>query len=178
MLGDPRALSETSCREAGLSDHDLWVRYFELGGMATVEQIVGFVRDGAEAPREHDLLAHALNERFAELGLGRRVYYNDERTTPSALEAPGGALSVYLEGELDIATGPIVREQLARAQAVAPEGLVVDLRDVTFMDASGLRVLLQAALRAKDMGHGFVLAKARPNVRAVLDLTQTAWMHS
>jgi hypothetical protein len=45
------------------------MRYFELGGMSTALQLEAFLL-GALEPGAHDreLIAHALNKRFVELG--------------------------------------------------------------------------------------------------------------
>jgi hypothetical protein len=61
---------------AGLTHGELWLRYFELGGMSTgfeVEAILyGLATPGT---RDHDVIAHALNERFSELGANHPVAY-------------------------------------------------------------------------------------------------------
>jgi len=63
-------------REAGLSHGELWLRYFELGGMSTGFELETFLY-GLVAPdnRDHDVIAHALNERFTELGRNHPVAY-------------------------------------------------------------------------------------------------------
>ena len=63
-------------REAQLSHGDLFMRYFELGGMSTALQLEAFVY-GALEPSAHDreVIAHALNERFVELGGNHPVPY-------------------------------------------------------------------------------------------------------
>jgi hypothetical protein len=67
-------------RRAGLSHSELWLRYFELGGMSTALQLEAFV-DGLLEPtvHDHDLVAHALNERFVELGGNHPVPYLEDR---------------------------------------------------------------------------------------------------
>jgi hypothetical protein len=63
-------------REAELSYGDLFMRYFELGGMSTAFQLEAFLF-GALEPGAHDreVIAHALNERFVELGGNHPVPY-------------------------------------------------------------------------------------------------------
>jgi hypothetical protein len=63
-------------REAGLSLSELWLRYFELGGMSTALELEAYLF-GALIPtaHDHDLVAHALNERFVELGGNHPVPY-------------------------------------------------------------------------------------------------------
>jgi len=61
-------------QEAGLSHGELWFRYFELGGMSTGFDLEAFLY-GILAPSDHDVIAQALNERFAELGGDHPVPY-------------------------------------------------------------------------------------------------------
>jgi hypothetical protein len=73
-------------QDAGLSHGDLWLRYFELGGMSSALQLEALLY-GALEPSAHDreVIAHALNERFVELGGNHPVSYTD---APDAGEDP------------------------------------------------------------------------------------------
>jgi hypothetical protein len=79
MAEDMFDLMERACLDAGLSHDELWMRYFELGGMSTALQVDAFLY-GALVPtvHDHDLLAHALNERFVELGGNHPVPYLED----------------------------------------------------------------------------------------------------
>ena len=65
--------------EVGLSNSDLWFRYFELGGMSTALELEAYLHE-ALTPTSHDrdLVATALNERFSELGGDHPVPYSDD----------------------------------------------------------------------------------------------------
>ncbi|MDA8400744.1 MAG: hypothetical protein ACYDEP_06620 [Acidimicrobiales bacterium] len=67
---------DTYRRDARLTPNELWIRYFELGGMSSPLEleatIYGVLATGAH---DHDLIAHALNERFLELGGDHPVPY-------------------------------------------------------------------------------------------------------
>jgi len=65
--------------DAALSHGELWLRYFELGGMSTGLQLEAYLY-GALRPthHDHDIIAHALNERFVELGGNHPVPYADD----------------------------------------------------------------------------------------------------
>jgi hypothetical protein len=64
-------------KQADLSRSELWLRYFELGGMSTAFQVEAFLHGALEpSPHDHDVLAHALNERFVELGGNHPVPYS------------------------------------------------------------------------------------------------------
>lgn len=77
-MTDGQSDLDSGRRRAGLSHCELFLRYFELGGMATaveVEAIVcGVIVPGAH---DHDVIAHALNERFVELGGNHPIAYSD-----------------------------------------------------------------------------------------------------
>ena len=71
-------VSEATRLDAGLTESDLWLRYFELGGMSPPATVESFM-DGTTEPtdRDHDVLAQALNERFTELGRNHPVPYSE-----------------------------------------------------------------------------------------------------
>ncbi len=62
--------------DAGLSHGELWLRYFELGGMSSAFELEAFLYGALQpSPHDHDVVAHALNERFVELGGNHPVPY-------------------------------------------------------------------------------------------------------
>jgi anti-anti-sigma factor len=73
-----------------------------------------------------------------------------------------------LEGELDASTCRGLAEQL-----IGPPGslIVVDLRDLTFMDSSGLGVIHEARRIAIKDGGNLVVCRPRPMVHRVLEIT-------
>lgn len=78
-MGEPVDALEQARRDTGLSVSDLWMRYFALGGMSSameVEAILYGALVGEVVDR--DLLAVALNERFAELGGDHPLPYSDD----------------------------------------------------------------------------------------------------
>lgn len=81
MSAPTRTVSASTRDDAGLSPPELWRRYVELGGMSTSEEVESILRtEVLPTTHNHNLLAHALNERFSELGLNHPVRY--EETTP------------------------------------------------------------------------------------------------
>ena len=70
---------EQARRETGLSVPDLWYRYFALGGMRSALDVEAYLYGALIADvYERDLLAVALNERFAELGGDHPVPYSSD----------------------------------------------------------------------------------------------------
>jgi hypothetical protein len=67
-------------QDAALSHGELWLRYFELGGMSTGLQLEAYLY-GALEPSGHDrdVIAHALNERFVEMGGNHPVPYVEDQ---------------------------------------------------------------------------------------------------
>lgn len=64
---------------AGLSKGELWLRFFELGGMSTGLEVEAYLYGALVATtQEHDVLVHALNERFVELGGNHPIPYSDD----------------------------------------------------------------------------------------------------
>jgi anti-anti-sigma factor len=83
------------------------------------------------------------------------------------------SIRIVLRGELDMETGPRADEELRRAEAEQPPVLVLDLREVTFFDSTGLQIVLDADVRAREEGHRFVVALAEGGEpRRVLELAK------
>ena len=78
-----------------------------------------------------------------------------------------GSVSVVLSGEFDIASVPLLAEKLKDALTMSPH-LVVDLHEVTFLDAAMLSTLLAAQHQALTRDGSLVLVGATPWVEKVL----------
>jgi anti-sigma B factor antagonist len=75
--------------------------------------------------------------------------------TVEQLTDPDGTARVVVQGELDLAAAPMLRDALDGLRRDA-RSTVLDLRGLTFMDSSGLRVLLEAG-RHREAGWGVTL---------------------
>ncbi|MGH3503335.1 MAG: hypothetical protein ACRDQA_20930 [Nocardioidaceae bacterium] len=61
-----------------LSAEEVWIRYFALGGVAGMTEIDAYINGLMPmAPAQHDVLAHAINERLDELAPPRAPYTDD-----------------------------------------------------------------------------------------------------
>jgi anti-anti-sigma factor len=86
----------------------------------------------------------------------------------AADDGGGGTVTITVIGEVDIATAPAFRDALT--QCFARSGrIVVDARQVGFLDMTGAGLLAAAAHRAAETGRQFVVMPS-PLVRRVLDL--------
>ncbi len=73
-----------------------------------------------------------------------------------------------VEGEIDAHTAP----HLAAALTEIPDAdIVIDFCGVTFMDSSGLRVLVEATTRAVDQGHELIISNPSAAVRRVIEIS-------
>jgi len=78
---------------------------------------------------------------------------------------PQGGSQLTLRGELDLATAGRLEQALASASAP----VVLDLRGLTFMDSTGVRVLLEAAEDAD--GRLSIIPPAAGDARLTIDET-------
>jgi anti-sigma B factor antagonist len=74
-------------------------------------------------------------------------------------------------GDLDLATADTLSDEIGRLRERGFEKLVLDLRGLTFLDSSGLHVLVRAREEALEDGAGFALIDGAPTVCRVLDIT-------
>ena len=88
--------------------------------------------------------------------------------------AEGEVTVVALEGEIDLASVPEIEDRIAAAERENPDQLVIDVRGITFMDSSGLRVLLAAHHRAREAGREFALVRGSEAVDRLLKVTGLA----
>jgi anti-anti-sigma factor len=83
----------------------------------------------------------------------------------------GSAWVLAASGELDLRTSPQLEQRLDRVWAAGAELVILDLRQIEFMDSTGLRVLLGAHQRAQETGRRFALVRGADQVERVLTLT-------
>jgi anti-anti-sigma factor len=79
-----------------------------------------------------------------------------------------GYLMVSPHGDVDLATADTVRAALESHDG--PDPLLLDLRNVDFLDTSGLRVIVEAAHRAEADGHRFAVVRGPARVQRILDI--------
>ena len=80
--------------------------------------------------------------------------------------------TIIVHGDIDIAGGPILEDALRAAQQTNKQ-VIIDLRDVSFIDSSGLRSLLNASRRATEQSSHIVLREVGPEVTRLLEITGT-----
>jgi stage II sporulation protein AA (anti-sigma F factor antagonist) len=86
--------------------------------------------------------------------------------------ATGDFSIVRLPDEIDLSVGSEVLDLLLSTINRAGPHLVVDARDVRFMDSSGLNALVRARDRAEAMGGSVHLVAAGRRLRRLLEITR------
>jgi anti-sigma B factor antagonist len=84
---------------------------------------------------------------------------------------PSGAVRIALRGELDLNHAYSFDEELRAVEGGRPPCIVLDLRELTFMDSCGLGRLLAARRRARRAGRRLVLVRGGRAISALLAMT-------
>jgi anti-anti-sigma factor len=83
-----------------------------------------------------------------------------------------GASSILsLSGEFDLAAAQEVRDRLQQLRLDEPRALVLDMRDISFIDSSGIRVILEIWNDSRQNGFSLGVVPG-DRVRSVLQVVQ------
>lgn len=93
----------------------------------------------------------------------------------SAISSDGAAV-VRLCGELDLNTAPRAEQAIVDELGPGARNLIVDLRNLEFCDAAGLRVFVRARQRAQQAGARLRLVHPTAMVRRVLEVAELGWL--
>jgi anti-sigma B factor antagonist len=84
-----------------------------------------------------------------------------------------GCVRVAAWGELDLSSAPELDATLDQVERIA-RSVVLDLRGLTFLDSSGVTLLLRHTQRAASDGFALSIVAPEPRVARVLELTGVA----
>ena len=83
----------------------------------------------------------------------------------------GRVLTAYLEGEIDHHSAKIMRETIDREiNATAPQMLVLDFKDVSFMDSSGIGLVMGRYKELKKCDGELHIVNTAANITKVMKL--------
>jgi anti-sigma B factor antagonist len=74
-----------------------------------------------------------------------------------------------LHGEIDLNVSPQLATRFTELVESKPGKIVVDLTDVTYIDSSGLAVLMVGMQQVKEYGGKFALVGLQSDVRSILE---------
>jgi anti-anti-sigma factor len=78
---------------------------------------------------------------------------------------------LVLQGELDVSTAPVLLEYLQASNGGVPENFCLDLSDLDYVDATGLRLLVTMHQRARADGTRFTLTAPSKEFLKLLEVT-------
>jgi anti-sigma B factor antagonist len=76
---------------------------------------------------------------------------------------------IAVEGDVDAFSAPRLREAISSVEPLSD--VVIDAAGMTFIDSSGLGVLVGAAKRLGSAGHSLTMRNARSSIVRVLEIT-------
>lgn len=79
---------------------------------------------------------------------------------------------VRASGEIDLLNVDEFREALSEAVRESPQGFVIDLSDVTYIDSAGLQAVISAYRSVYNADGSIALVMVHRNVRAIFELMQ------
>jgi anti-sigma B factor antagonist len=85
---------------------------------------------------------------------------------------PDASNVLPLEGEIDLHIAPRVAALLDAIIGQKPERVVVDLSGVSYIDSSGLAVLIEGMQKVETYGGKFLLAGLQDNVRPIFEIAR------
>jgi len=77
-----------------------------------------------------------------------------------------------LEGEIDLHVSSEVAESLRTVIAKRPKLVVIDLTKVTYLDSSGLAVLIEGMQKVQEYGGKFALAGVQESVQHIFEIAR------
>ncbi len=145
-----------------------WLAFAEDVGLAGV-----LLGANASRGRNGSLPSQCITSREVGMPVGQ-----------SAGDASGGPISVLSRrydggiaivpwGEIDIATAPAIEEALRRARN-EHDTVALDLRQVSFMDSTGLQMMLAVDHEMRERGGRLIVVTGPPQVDRLLALTGVA----
>ena len=86
--------------------------------------------------------------------------------------SPNSSNVLPLEGEIDLHVSPRIASSLHSLIAAKPSPVVVDLSKVTYIDSSGLAVLIEGMQNVNAYGGRFALAGLQESVRPIFEIAR------
>jgi anti-sigma B factor antagonist len=78
---------------------------------------------------------------------------------------------IVLKGELEMSTVAAAQSELIKVEASGCRQIVLDLRGLSFLDSTGVHLLMQAHARAEATGRSVALLVDKGPVHRVLDVS-------
>lgn len=76
-----------------------------------------------------------------------------------------------LEGELDMASAPLLQSAVEGAEITTKPMVVLDLHHLEFIDSTGLRIILSLRKRCRERGQELAVTQGSQQVERLLSVT-------
>jgi anti-sigma B factor antagonist len=83
----------------------------------------------------------------------------------------GDCAVLQISGELDAYTAPILRDRMRDLTAVGVVNVIADLRQVDFLDSTGLGVLIGGLKRFREHGGSLAPVASQPRILKIFQIT-------
>jgi anti-sigma B factor antagonist len=89
-----------------------------------------------------------------------------------SVHARADAAVVALNGELDLASAPLLEVEMDRAEVTGATKVVLDLRELRFIDSTGLHTIFSSHSSARERGQEFAITRGSEQVQRLLAITR------
>ncbi|WP_435922434.1 STAS domain-containing protein [Paenibacillus sp. DYY-L-2] len=97
---------------------------------------------------------------------------NEKFTATSQVE--NGTCTVYLRGELDLSVAPDFRQVMEPLALNEKQDLVIDLRDLKYIDSTGIGILLSILKTRHGMQASFSVKEVPEQIQKLFEMTGIA----
>ena len=91
---------------------------------------------------------------------------------PLKISVSGEVITAYLDGEIDHHSASVMRNEIdAAVEKNMPTMLVLDFRDVSFMDSSGIGLVMGRYKKTREIGAELHITNTSPQIYKVMRLS-------
>lgn len=95
-----------------------------------------------------------------------------EKTMPVNIDVTGEVVTARLDGELDHHTAAQIRSEIDSAiEKARPTLVIIDFRELTFMDSSGIGLVMGRYKKAREVGAELHITNTSPQIYKVMRLS-------
>ena len=87
-------------------------------------------------------------------------------------EEKNGILVYYLNGEIDINTSPQVKKIIDKAIAAKKDKILLNFKDVSYIDSSGLATLVEVLKGLRSYGGKLAISNLSVKVKNLFEITK------
>ena len=99
---------------------------------------------------------------------------NNNEKFNAKTQVEGSTSRVYLSGELDLSVAPDFRLVMEPLVSNAEQDLIVNMKDMTYIDSTGIGILLSILKARHGMNASFKVEEVPPQIQKLFDMTGIA----